>query len=701
VKLFTRGLIPTALGILMIAALGPVAWAAAPKISKFTPTSGTITTKVTLTGSNFLGAKSVKFGAASATFHVASATKITTAVPSAASTGKISVTTPGGTAKSATNFNVLPSISSFTPASATIGSTVTITGGGFIGTTSVTFNGLAATHTVNSANQITATVPAGATTGAIGVNTPAGGTLSGASFTVIPKITSFSPSQGAVGTSVVITGSGFNSATGVTFNGVSASFLVNSSTQITATVPTTFSGVIAVTTTAGTAVSATSFTVLPSVVLDVTSGPPTTTVNVSGLGFGANETVDVYFDATEMGLAGTASDGTFSGVSFNVPASATPGAHKVSAVGRRDGAFAKTTFTVETDWAMFRNTPSHRGNNPYENVVGTSNVGDLFQSWSANLNGAPTSPAVVDGSLYSGSANGDLYALDASTGSQLWSFAATAAINSSPAVSNGVVYVASSDGKLWAVNTSDGSAFWGSPVTLSGTSNSSPTISGGIVYIGTTTNVYAIDATTGSVDWTAAPGAGSFSGTSPALANGSVVYTSSTGHVLEYASGAGGGALQWNANPGGSLTTPAIVSGSIYVGSGNGNFYALSLASGATQWSQNPSAVPFASAPAYAGGFIYAGSNDGTVYQYDTTGGNAWNNGNGAAYRSPIAVANGVVYAGSNDNGIYAFNASNGNLLWSGSTNGTVTQSPVMVNGTLYVPSNDGHIYAYALSGGV
>ena len=63
------------------------------------------------------------------------------------------------------------------PSSGTIGSTVTITGGGFIGTSSVTFNGVAATHTVNSANQITATVPAGATTGAIAVNTPGGGTL--------------------------------------------------------------------------------------------------------------------------------------------------------------------------------------------------------------------------------------------------------------------------------------------------------------------------------------------------------------------------------------------------------------------------------------------------------------------------------------------------------------------------------------------
>src|SRR5262249_33720704 len=122
------------------------------------------------------------------------------------------------------------------------------------------------------------------------------------------------------------------------------------------------------------------------------------------------------------------------------------------------------------------------------------------------------------------------------------------------------------------------------------------------VYLGTTTNAYAIDATTGVVDWTIAPGAGSFSGTSPAVANGSVVFTSSTGHAVAYASGAAGGGLQWNVNPGGNLTTPLIVSGSVYVGSGNGTMYALSLATGGQQWSDNPSGVAFNSTPAFADG---------------------------------------------------------------------------------------------------
>lgn len=76
------------------------------------------------------------------------------------------------------------------------------------------------------------------------LNLPAGGSacpaVSNAILVTIagtPVVSSFSPSTGAPGTSVVISGSNFSGATAVTFNGVSASFTVNSPTQITATVP--------------------------------------------------------------------------------------------------------------------------------------------------------------------------------------------------------------------------------------------------------------------------------------------------------------------------------------------------------------------------------------------------------------------------------------------------------------------------------
>ncbi|MFN8011054.1 MAG: hypothetical protein U0P81_06590 [Holophagaceae bacterium] len=98
---------------------------AAPTLASFNPASGPVSTPVTLTGTNFTGATSVKFNGTAATFSVDSATQISTSVPSGATTGTISVTTPGGTATSASSFTVgtvtqPPTITSFTASPAAI-----------------------------------------------------------------------------------------------------------------------------------------------------------------------------------------------------------------------------------------------------------------------------------------------------------------------------------------------------------------------------------------------------------------------------------------------------------------------------------------------------------------------------------------------------------------------------------------------------
>ncbi len=72
-----------------------------------------------------------------------------------------------------------PSITSFSPSTGPVGTPVTINGSGFTGATAVMFNGTAATFTVSSDTQITATVPAGATSGSISVTTPSGSVSSG------------------------------------------------------------------------------------------------------------------------------------------------------------------------------------------------------------------------------------------------------------------------------------------------------------------------------------------------------------------------------------------------------------------------------------------------------------------------------------------------------------------------------------------
>ena len=160
-----------------------------------------------------------------------------------------------------------PTIASFTPTSGIPGTLVSINGANFVGATAVTFGGVAASgFVVASASVITAAVPVGAVTGPITVTTPVGTATSATDFTVsavAPSITSFTPVGGPVGTSVVITGTNLTDATSVAFGGIATgAYTVNSATQITAMVPTgAITGPITVTTAAGTATSAASFTV--------------------------------------------------------------------------------------------------------------------------------------------------------------------------------------------------------------------------------------------------------------------------------------------------------------------------------------------------------------------------------------------------------------------------------------------------------
>ncbi len=160
----------------------------APAITSFTPTSGVTGSKVTITGTAFTSASKVSFNGHAATFTVHSSTQIEATVPNGALAGTISVTTPVKTGTSTTKFTPTLSLSSFTPTRAAAGKLVTITGVGFLNSSKVSFNGLAATSvTFVSATKLKATVPAEASTGALTVTntaTPVGTVTSATSFTV-------------------------------------------------------------------------------------------------------------------------------------------------------------------------------------------------------------------------------------------------------------------------------------------------------------------------------------------------------------------------------------------------------------------------------------------------------------------------------------------------------------------------------------
>jgi hypothetical protein len=236
---------------------------AVPVISGVSPNTGPTTggTFVVITGTNFTGATGVSFGGTAATsFMVNSATQITAVAPAhAPGSVDVQVANNDGVSSAAQGDQFLyvaavPTITSvFPPSGPTSGGTqVVLTGTNFTGATGVSFGGMAASFTVNSATQITATTPAD-TAGTVDVRvTNASGTSVpgvGDQFLYqapVPAVLSLSPNSGptAGGPSVVITGTNFTGATAVTFGGTSASFTVDSATQITAIAPPHATGTI-------------------------------------------------------------------------------------------------------------------------------------------------------------------------------------------------------------------------------------------------------------------------------------------------------------------------------------------------------------------------------------------------------------------------------------------------------------------------
>jgi hypothetical protein len=315
---------------------------AAPTISNFTPTSATAGTIVTINGTNLHYTTRVRFGGVeAASFVVVSPTRLRAVVATASTSGAVSVITQGGSA-SRNGFafipapnqpaRIMPTISSFSPASAAAGMTVTVRGVGFTGASIVRLGGVdAQSFVVANDSTLTAVVSAvGGATGVVSVVAPGGtATRSGFTFIAPPTITHFSPSSTGVGGTVVIQGAQFSTATSVRFgSGASAvpasSFIVNSDTQITAIVSTGASGSVSVTTLGGTATRAGfMWAVVPTLTsISHTSAAQGMSITLRGAGFtGASavrfggvaaQSFVVVNDSTLTAVLGTGASGAVS-----------------------------------------------------------------------------------------------------------------------------------------------------------------------------------------------------------------------------------------------------------------------------------------------------------------------------------------------------------------------------------------------------
>ncbi len=251
-----------------------------PVITSFTPNQGPAGTTVVLAGRYFANPTRVGFGGIAATLLSVpsnSDTQLTVMVPAGAITGPLSVTTALGLGVSGGYFTVVPTpaLTSISPASGVVGTTVTLTGTALDQVVALTLNGGSLTIGSRSATTLTFVVPAGASTGAVLGTASGGGGTSSVRFTVLPPaagvlISGIVPTQAITGAAIRLTGTGLSGATLVTFSGssantVSSGFAVNAAgTELSGLVVPNgaVTGPLSVTTSAGTsAVSAQVFTV--------------------------------------------------------------------------------------------------------------------------------------------------------------------------------------------------------------------------------------------------------------------------------------------------------------------------------------------------------------------------------------------------------------------------------------------------------
>ena len=343
----------------------------APSITSLSPTSGAVGAPVTVTGTNFgstQGSSTVKFNGTAGTPTSWTATSIKVPVPTGATTGNI-VVFASGVNSNGESFTVVPTpnITSLSPTSGAVGASVTITGTNFSsaqGTSTLKFNTTAVTATSWTATSIVATVPTGATTGNV-VVTVSGVASNGQSFTVVsaPSITSLSPTSGAVGTPVTVTGTNFGSTQGssTSIDGTAGTPTSWTATSIKVAVPTGATTGNVVVFASGVNSNGQSFTVLatPSITsLSPTTGAVGASVTITGTNFGsAQGTSTLKFNTTAV----TATSWTATSIVAAVPTGATTGNVVVTVSGVASNG---QSFTVVS-------APSITSLSPTSGAVGT------------------------------------------------------------------------------------------------------------------------------------------------------------------------------------------------------------------------------------------------------------------------------------------------------------------------------------------
>jgi len=336
-----------------------------------------------------------------------------------------------------------------------------------------------------------------------------------------------------------------------------------------------------------------------------------------------------------------------------------------------------------------------------------------------------SSPAVYNGAVFFASYDGNIYAVDAKSGEQRWKFASEGERRfmgrhlhgadpagesmpdpfdfylSSPAIDADTVYIGSGDGNVYALDAKSGTLRW--KFRTGNVVHASPAIANGMVYIGSWDSYfYALDAKSGQERWRFKTGedheiANQVGIQSSALIADGTVYFGCRDSNL-YALDAASGAKKWVYSNKGSwvISTPIAKEGTLYFAtSDSALFNAVDAKSGALRYSLSFHHWPMFSSPAIAGRNLYIGSHAGTLMAIDLDKhSTAWTFSTDGANSNAAALTR---KDGDPNYGAAFHDTFYDDLVmgvWKMLSVGAVLSSPVIERDVIYFGSADGNVYA-------
>ncbi|PVX26845.1 MAG: hypothetical protein CW716_05145, partial [Candidatus Bathyarchaeum sp.] len=361
-------------------------------------------------------------------------------------------------------------------------------------------------------------------------------------------------------------------------------------------------------------------------------------------------------------------------------------------------------------WSMWRSDPANSG-------AGQSGPNQLNLRWKFTTGaGVSSTPVIVDGRVYVGSQDRNIYCTDARDGRLLWKFMTGARIKSSVAVADGKVYVGPDDGNVYCLDAKNGSVLWMKeaggyievPFKAVTGIRSSPKVVEGRVYVGSLdTNLYCLDADSGDIIWQFETEG--YITSSPAVSDGVVYVTSrEPGSGSLYKIDAVEGTQIWKcdipyvivADRGTDLqVSPTVADGMVFVGANKQNYYGVNASTGDIEWTYVTT-----EGTEGIGGYLIAsaGYHDGQFFVVDmffitslnaSNGEVVWQSWIGTELYTSPTYADGKVYVTTDRRFVYVLNATNGNRLSFFETGSNSWSAPSVYEGRVYLGSNDGNIY--------